>query len=319
MKPRAFALLLTLALGLLAAPLPAEAEKPGKVYRIGLLLGWSAPPAASTRRSALVESFLQGLHELGYTVGRDVTVEYRYAGGRFDRLPELAADLVRLNVDVFVTGGTPPTLAAKRATTTIPIVMVHVADPVGSGIVPSLARPGANITGNSSRREGFAGKWLELIREVAPDVSRVAVLWNPANPLNVSFFKEIQVAAREVGVDLQSLEARHQDDFKGAFEALAAGHAGALVVFPGLIVGRHGRLILNLVAQSPVPAIYPYRVFVDRGGLMFYGPSVQDSGRRAATYVDKIFEGAKPGDLPVERPREFEFVINMKAARALGL
>ncbi|MFQ5946974.1 MAG: ABC transporter substrate-binding protein [Anaerolineae bacterium] len=316
MKVRTVALTGTLALGLLAAPVAAEAQKTGKVARIAFLSAGS-----QSRLSApLLDALRQGLRDLGWVESRNLGIELRWAEGKRDRLPGLAAELVRLKVDVILTVGTSPTRAAQGATTTIPIVMVHVADPVGSGVVASLARPGGNITGVSSRREGFPGKWLELIKEMGPQLSRVAALLNPKDPPAVGFLRELRVAAKRLEVELHPLEVREEDELNAAFDALAAGGAGALIVFPSAFYDQSStRRILDLVAKHRLPAIYPHRGFVRRGGLMSYAPSILDSFRRAATYVDKILNGAKPADLPVEQPTKFELIINLKTANALGL
>ncbi len=318
MYPRAAGLIATLALGLLAAPLAADAQPATKVHRIGILLpGSPAPPSTP---SAALEAFLQGLRDLGYVEGRNIAIEYRYAQGKLDPLQDLAAELVRLNVDVIVTSTTPAIQAAKKATSTIPIVMAAVGDPVVTGLVAGLARPGGNITGLSLLAPELAGKRLELLKETLPRLSRVAVLWNSASPAMVHTFREARVAAEALGVRLQSLEVQGDPtDFERAFSAIAKERPDGLFVTLDPFTSLHRGRIAELAAQHRLPAIYELREFVDAGGLMAYGPSSRDLWRRAATYVDKILKGAKPGDLPVEQPTRFELVINLKTARALGL
>ncbi len=317
------ALLVTLALGilvlvLLAAPLAADAQQQtGKVYRIGIL---GNVPLTDPEGARLWGAFIQGLRELGYVEGQNITIEHRSSEGKYERLPALAADLVRLKVDVIVAPATQGPLAAKQATRTIPIVMTSGGDPVGSGLVASLARPGGNITGLSFVAfPEIVGKQLELLKETVPQVSRVAVLWNPANPTNRLLLGEAKVAARSLAVQLQTLEARGPDDFERAFAAMTRERAGALLVLGDGMLILHRTRIADLAAKSRLPAMYGSRENVNAGGLMSYSPSLQDSFRRAATYVDKILKGAKPADLPVEQPTKFELVINLKTARALGL
>jgi putative ABC transport system substrate-binding protein len=298
---------------LLAAPLAAEAQQTGNVWRIGLL-GSSSPEA-----SRIWEGFFQGLRELGYVEGQNFLIEGRFYGERTERLPALAAELVRLNVDVIVTQGPPAPEAAQRATSTIPIVMAVHQDPVGSGLVASLARPGRNVTGLSFLSPELVGKRLQLLKEAVPGLSRVAVLSNPAHPTVALELREAEVAARSLKVRLQVLEARAPSDFASAFSAMAKARAGGLFVVGNLMFFSERTRIVELAAQSRVPAIYPGKEFADAGGLMAYGPNVRESYRRAATYVDRILKGAKPADLPVERPTKFELVINLKTAKALGL
>ena len=304
-----------LALGamLLALSLPAGAQQPVKVPRIGVLTGASPGPSAN------LEAFRQGLRELGYVEGKNIVVEYRYAEGKSDRLPELVSELLHLKVNVIVVSGTGPTSAAKRATSTIPIVMAQSSDPVGSGVIASLARPGGNVTGLTTIAAELSGKRLELLKEASPSVSRVAVLWDPDSPGPVVAFKETQVVAQTLGVQLQSLEARSPNDFEGAFKAATRERAGALTVLASLLTLTHRKPIVNLAAKNRLPATYPDSQFVEAGGIMSYGTDVADLWRRAATYVDKILKGAKPGDLPVEQPTKFELVINLKTAKQIGL
>ncbi len=302
-----------LALGILSAPLAADVQPPPKVPRIGIL--WPSPISVIAHN---LEAFRQGLRELGYVEGQNIAIEFRSAEGKWERLPDLAAELVRLKVDVIV-ANTPAALAAKQATRTIPIVMAVSGDPVGDGLVASLARPGGNVTGLSLMVPELGGKRLQLLKEVVPRASRVAVLWNPAVPFTGRVVREMEAAARVLGVQLQPLEIRAPEDIDRAFEAAIRGRASALNVVDDPLVFAHRARILALAAKSRLPAIYPWREFVDAGGLMSYAANLADSFRRAATYVDKILKGTKPADLPVEQPTRFELVINMKTARALGL
>ncbi len=311
---RRVGLVVALALSILSAPLSSAAQQRGKVPRIGFL-GGASPSAAAH----LVDALRQGLRDLGYVEGQNIAIEYRFAEGKAERLPDLAAELVRLKVDVIVAPNPPGALAAKNATTTIPIVMAIAGDPVGLGLVASLARPGGNVTGLSNVSVELAPKQLQLLKQAVPKVSRVAVLWNPGNKANALSFRELEVAARSLGVQLQPLEAQSPDDFDSAFAAMTRERAGALVVFPDALVLLHQRRIVDLAAKRRLPAMYALREAVDAGGLMSYSPSFTDLFRRAATYVDKILKGAKPADLPVEQPTKFEFVINLKTAKALGL
>ena len=303
-----------LTIGLLAAPLAGEAQPGAKAHRIGIL---EASP--SSARADLWEAFRQGLVELGYVEGRNIAIERRFADGQWARLPDLAAELVRLKVEVIVAAPTPAIRAVQQATRTIPIVMAISGDPVGTGFIVSLARPAGNITGLSLMTSDLVGKQLALLKEVVPNVSRVAVLWNPANPLGAPQLKEAKVAAQALATQLQVLEVRASTEFDGAFTAMTRARAGALLVLPDAIFGVNRSLFADLAAKSRVPAMYGLREFVEVGGLMAYGPRYADLFRRAATYVDKILKGAKPADLPVEQPTKFELVINLKTAKALGL
>jgi putative ABC transport system substrate-binding protein len=270
--------------------------------------------------SPYLDAFRQGLRELGWVEGQNIVIDYRFAEGRFDRLPDLAAELVRLKVDIIVAATTPAAAAAKKATETIPIVMISVGDPVGLGLIASLARPGGNATGLSySVGLETIGKGLELLKETVPKVRRVAILSNPANPFQPLAISEVNVAARSLGLQLQLLEARGPNDFDGAFAAMATERVGALLVVADSMFLLHRTRLADLAARSRLPAAYGTRENVEAGGLMSYGASVRDLYRRSAAYVDKILKGAKPGDLPVEQPTKFELVINLKAAKALGL
>jgi putative ABC transport system substrate-binding protein len=300
-------------LGLLAAPL-VEAQQAGKVYRIGMLETTS--PALN---AANLDAFRRGVRELGYVEGQNFTIEYRSADGRRERFPDLAAELVRLKVDVILTRGTPAVMAAKNATATIPVVMAASGDPVLSGVVSSLARPGGNVTGLSAIVGEISGKRLELIREVVPGVSRVAALFNMSNPIDALQWKETGSAAPSLRVQLQLLDVRKPGDLAGAFDAAVKQRAGALVVGLDALTWANHRPIVDLASKHRLPAMYGGREFVDAGGLIAYGVSYPHLYHRAASFVDKILKGAKPADLPVEQPTKFELVINLKTAKALGL
>jgi putative ABC transport system substrate-binding protein len=298
---------------LLAVSLPAEAQQP-KLHRIGILF-----IGTSSFYSAWIDVFRQGLKELGYIEGKNIAFEYRYAEGKADRLPALAAELVVLKVDVIVTSATPSVLALKKATSTIPIVFVAVADPVASGLVASLARPGGNVTGLTILAVELSGKRVELLKEAVPKVTRVAFLWNSANPGLTPAWREAQAAAQALGLQLQSLEVRSSNDFDSAFETALRERAQALITPPEALFNTHLKRIVEFAAKNRLPAMYAFTEAVDAGGLMLYAPNYADQFRRAATYVDKILKGTKPADLPVEQPTKFEFIINLKAARQIGL
>jgi putative ABC transport system substrate-binding protein len=306
-----------MASGFLATPLAAEAQQAAKIARIG----WLSPNLAANPH--MNEAFRQGLRDLAYVEGRNVVIEYRDAEGKRERFPALAAELVALKVDViFVGGGTQAALAAKQATRTVPIVFAAIGDPVASGLVTSLARPGGNVTGLSGFGPELVGKHLEQLTQAVPGVSRVAVLWLPGalgERTDKDMLTGVEVAARALGVRVQFVEARGPADFDRAFSDMTRAHAGALTVLPSNMFLRERRRLVDLAAKNRLPAVYTSREFVDAGGLMAYGANLADSFRRAATYVDKILKGAKPGDLPVEQPTKFELVINLKTAKALGL
>ena len=305
-----------IAVYLFCAPLAVDAQQAGKVPRVGVLFAGSRSDPAFQRA---VDAFQQGLVELGYVEGQSIAIEYREAQGKYERLPDLAAELVRLKVDVIV-GATVPTIqAARQATKTIPIVMTLIADPVATGLVANVARPAGNITGLSTMAPDLMGKQLELLREVLPKASRVAVLWNPANPSNALQLREAQDAARALGVRLQPLEVRDPTEFEKAFAAMTRERAGALLVLSDSTLLTQRERIADLAAKSRLPAVSGMRAHAEAGGLIAYGANIFDIWRRAATYVDKILKGAKPGDLPVEQPTKFELVINLKTAKALGL
>jgi putative tryptophan/tyrosine transport system substrate-binding protein len=308
------ALLITLALSLFEVPLVAEAQPAPHMWRIAFL---GAESPATSRH--FLDAFRQGLRDLGYVEGQDLTIEARWAEGRNERFPDLVAELVRLKVHVMLAMSTPAALAAKHSTHTIPIVFI-AAEPFGSGLVASLARPGGNLTGLSlALGEEFAGKWLELLQEAMPNASPVAILWNPANPANVGYLNTLQGSAQRLGVALHPQGVQDPSQFDSAFAAMANARPRALIVVTDPLTVRYRSQIVDLAAKSRLPAMYGFREFVDAGGLMAYGANMPFMCRRAAVYVDKILKGAKPGDLPVEQPTQFELVINLKTAQALGL
>jgi putative tryptophan/tyrosine transport system substrate-binding protein len=309
-------LMLTLAIGFLLAPLCADAQQPTKVSRIGLLI-----PGSASAFAPRIETFRHGLHDLGYVEGQHIMLESRFADGQADRLPALAAELVRLPVDVLVTDGEAAIRAAQHATTTIPVVMAISGDPVGEGFVASLAHPGGNITGLSMMFPDLSGKRLELLRGAIPTLSRVAVLWNAAVAATASTFafKETQIVAHALGLQLQSLEVRGPDEFVQAFAAMTREHADALVVISNPFFFGHRMQLAELTVQHRLPAMFQAREWAEAGGLMAYGANIHDMYRRAASYVDRILKGTKPADLPVEQPTKFELVLNRKTAQALGI
>ena len=305
---------LVLATVFLATVSFAGAQQPTKVPRIGFL--FAVPPSVVAAR---IEAIRQGLRELGYVEGKNIVIEWRFAEGELDRLPALARELVRLKVDVIVTGGPPATRSVKQATATIPIVMGFDDDPVGSGFVSSLARPAGNITGLSTLAPEISGKQLELLKEIVPKLTRVAYLGDVTRPGTAQSLREINLAADAVRVQLQYLEVRGPKDLETAFRAANKESADALLVLLSPILNSQRRQVIDLAVRNRLPTIYPASEFVEDGGLMFYGPSLTDSFRRAATYVDKILKGTKPADLPVEQPKKFEFIVNLKAAKQIGL
>ena len=298
-----------LILGTVAAPLVARAQAPrATIQRIGLLAdvgSW--------------EALRQGLHDVGYVEGKSIALEERSSQGLNERFSVLAPDLVRLNVNVIVTWGTPATLAAQQATKTIPIVMASAGDPVRSGLVASLAHPGGNVTGLMVLGAGLGTKRLELLKEIVPNIARVAFLWNPANPDQKTHFGNVQAGARALGVTIQSVEARSREELEKGLATVKRDRPSALLTTADSLQQRYIDRIIEFALQTRLPAMYQLKEAVDRGGLMSYGASLPDLGRRAAYYVDKILQGAKPADLPVEQPTKFELVINLKTAKALGL
>src|SRR5262245_48638415 len=302
-----------LTLGTVSALLVAEAQQAGKVYRIGLL------GTDRTQQETRLGALRAGLRELGYVEGKNIVIDYRWAGGKYDRFPDLAAQLVRLQLDVIVTGGTPATQAAMRATKTIPIVMVNTGDPVRTGLVASLARPGSNVTGVTQLGAEIAGKRLPILKDTVPNVSRVAFLRNPASAAHGPYFNDLQTAARELRLTLQPVDARESSEVEAAFAAMMKERPDALLVTGDVLHQLRQAWIVDFAAKRRLPALYQLKEYVEIGGLMSYGTSPTDNYRRAATYVDKILKGAKPADLPVEQPTKFELVINLKTAKALGL
>jgi ABC-type uncharacterized transport system substrate-binding protein len=298
----------------LAAPRVVEAQQPKTIARIGFLSS-SSPERERPR----LTTFQQALRELGYFEGQNIFIEQRYAGGSFQQLPELAADLVRAKVNILVAVGAPATRAARSASSGIPIIMVGVADPVGIGFVANLARPGGNITGLSDFNTGVVAKRLELLREMVPSASRVAVLLNPTNPSNLPQLKLTQAAAATLGMTPLALEAKSAQEIDRAFVAMRTKRAQAVIVIGDPMFGSHRKRLIDLSAKSGLPAIYSTRAYVIDGGLVSYGTNLDDLYRPAAVYVDKILKGAKPADLPVEQPTKFELIINLKTAKTLGL
>ncbi len=305
----------TLCAFLFALCAPAQAQHPAKIPRVGYLGGTSAAAYAGR-----IEAFLQGLRELGYVEGKDFAIERRFAEGKADRLSDLAADLVRLKVDILVSAGPTVTRLLRQATSTIPIVMTNEGDPVGSGFVASLAQPGGNITGLSALAPELSGKRLEILKETVPKLSRVAILGNSTEPANIQSLREVELAAGALGLKLQYLDVLTPRDIEIGFRAASKGRADAvLILLAGGLATAHRTEIVELAAKSRRPAIYNSAEFVDAGGLMSYAASLTDLSRRAAVYVDKILKGRMPAELPVEQPTRFEFIVNLKAAKQIGL
>ncbi|MGH8649139.1 MAG: ABC transporter substrate-binding protein [Burkholderiales bacterium] len=308
-------IVLALGAGALAAPLASFAQRqPAKVARIGFLGAASASGLASR-----VEALRAGLRDLGYVEGKNIVIEYRWAEGKYERLPGMVAELVQLKVAVVVAAGAPAIQAAQQATTIIPIVMAATGDPVGAGFVASLPRPGGNITGLSTINVDLSSKYLELLRVAVPKLSRVAVLVNPGHPLHPAFLKNIQAAAKTTGVNVSPLQASTASQIEAAFGAMTRERAGALIVLPDPLFASQAPRITELAAKNRLPTMFSNRELVEAGGLMSYGQNPVDAWRRAATFVDKILKGAKPADLPVEQPTKFELVINLKTAKQIGL
>jgi putative ABC transport system substrate-binding protein len=305
-----------LALVRLAVPRAVEAQPPEKVPRVGYISPGSSSDPVRQRR---LEALRQGLRDLGYVDGRNIAIEPRWAEGKYDRYPALVADLIRLKVHVIVTVGGRASQVAQQATSTIPIIMSVVIDPLGAGLVSNLARPQGNVTGVSMMAPDLIGKQFEVLKQVVPKVTRVAVLWNPANPSSPPQLREADVAARAAGLRLQSLEAGSPQEIDSAFAAMMSERAGALVVLLDAILNNQRSQITELAAKRRLPAVYAVRDYAEAGGLISYGSNPLELERYAATFVDKILKGAKPADLPVEQPTKFELVINLKTAKALGL
>jgi len=301
-------------LGILLGSLAAQAQQTDNVYRIGFLGNSTAALEAN-----LVGPFREGLRDLGYVEGRNVLIEYRWAEGKYDRFPALIGELLALKVAVIVTAGTPATLAVKKATTSVPVVMTAVGDPVGTGIVPSLSHPGGNITGLTAISTEIDAKRLELLREVVPSASYIAVLWNASSPLQVLAEKQVQAAAQVLRMRVLSLGVKTEEEIKSALAVMTRERPDALLVLADRLLLHHRALIMDFATRHRLPGVHAYRELVEAGGLMSFGPSYADMHKRAAYFVDRILKGAKPGDLPVERPRTFELVINLKVAKALGL
>lgn len=316
MRHGALGLALALMVATHAVPPAAKAQSPTKVYRIGTLNPGARPSAPDWKQRW---AFVQGLRELGWIEGQNIIIEDRWADGKTSRLPELATELVRLNVDLMVTSSWPAAVAAKNATTTLPIVIVAAGDPVGTGLVQSLARPGGNVTGISGLETEVSAKRLELLKETVPRLSRVAVLWNSRDGGMTLSFRAIQTAARTLGVTVRPLGVQEPEDFDQAFIAMIQERPDALVVISDPLVRFNRQRILEFAARHHLPAMYTDRSYAQDGGLMAYGPIFPDMFRRGAAFVDKILRGAKPADLPVEQPTRFELVVNLKTAKALGL
>jgi putative tryptophan/tyrosine transport system substrate-binding protein len=293
--------------------LAVGAQQAAKVPRIGFLFYGSPGPAPE------IDAFRQGLHEHGYIEGQNIAVEYRYAGGQLEQLPALAAELVRRKPDVIVTPTTPASVAAKQATSTIPIVIAGVADAVGAGLINNLARPGGNVTGLTSVSAELGGKRLELLKRIVANASRISVLYDPTDPSNVLVLKVLQEAAPALGLTLQPLAVRAPGEFEGAFVAMTRERADALFGAAGVLTYEHRKAVVDLAAKSRIPTLWGHRQFVDVGGLMSYAVNFYDQCRRAASYVDHILKGAKPSDLPVQQPTKFDLIINLTTAKALGL
>ncbi len=314
MMPRTFGLISTLVLGLLAGPLPAEAQQPTKIPQIGYL-----GMTSLSKNAARTEAFRQGLRELGYVEGKNIIIEWRSAEGKRDRLPALAAALVGLNVDIIVSAGGSVTRPLKEATRTIPIVMAQDNDPVASGHVASLARPGGNITGLSTVAPELSGKRLEILKEIVPRLARVAVLGNSNEPANSKRLREIELAAGALKLKPQHLDVLDPKDIESAFSAATKASADAVLVLGSPVLYSHQKQLIELAVKSRLPAMYPWSEIVGEGGLMTYSAIRTDLFRRAASYVDKILRGAKPAELPVEQPTKFELLINLKTAKQIGL
>lgn len=309
MKRREF---ITLLGGATAWPLVARAQ--GRIPRVGFMGNSTAALEVN-----LVNSFREGLRELGYEEGRNIAIEYRWADGRYERFAALVAELIAAKVDVIVTAGTPAALAVKKATSTVPLVMVAVGDPVGTGLVPSLARPDGNLTGLSSVAPDLEGKRLELLREIVPSVSRIAVFINSANPFHATSMRQAQSAGKTLGVKVQQYDIRKSEDLDGAFAAIRKERPDALLILADRVFLHNRERIVDFTEEQRLPNVSAYKEVVEAGGLMSYGPSYEDMHKRAAIYVNKILKGAKPGNLPIEQPTKFTLVVNLKAAKALGI
>jgi putative tryptophan/tyrosine transport system substrate-binding protein len=306
---------ITLFGGILAAwPLAARAQQPAKIPRIGFLGNSTA-----TMEANLIGPLRDGLRELGYEEGRNVIIEFRWADGKYDQFPALVAELLAAKVDVIITAGTPATLAIKKATSTVPLVFIAVGDPVGTGVVPNLGRPGGNITGLSSIAPDLEGKRLELLREVVPKLSHVAFFLNPANAFHTASMRQARVAAQSLGIKLQPMEVNKSEQLDGAFASIVKEKPDALLILADRVFLHNRKRMMEFAIQQRLPSVNAYRELVEAGGLISYGPSYEDMHRRAAVYVDKILKGTKPADLPIEQPTKFTLLINLKTAKTLGL
>ncbi|MGA8999590.1 MAG: ABC transporter substrate-binding protein [Pseudolabrys sp.] len=301
-------------LGCVAAAWPLAASAQSKIPRIGFMGNSTAALEAN-----LVDAFREGLREHGYEEGRNIVIEYRWADGKYEQFPALVAELIAAKVDVIVTAGTPAALAMKKATTTVPLVMVAVGDPVGTGLVPSLARPGGNLTGLSSVAPDLEGKRLQLLREVVPALSHVAMFINSVNPFHVSSMRQARAAAKAMGIKLQLHDIRKSQDLDDAFAAIRKERPDALLILADRVFLHNRERMMDFTKEQRLPNVNAYKELVEVGGLMSYGPSYEDMHKRAAIYVDKILKGAKPADLPIEQPSKFTFIINLKTAKALGV
>ena len=295
-------------------PLAARAQQPAKIPRIGFLGNSTA-----TMEANLIGPLRDGLRELGYEEGRNVIIEFRWANGKYDQFPALVAELLAAKVDVIITAGTPATLAIKKATSTVPLVFIAVGDPVGTGVVPNLGRPGGNITGLSSIAPDLEGKRLELLREVVPKLSHVAFFLNPANAFHTASMRQARVAAQSLGIKLQPMEVNKSEQLDGAFASIVKEKPDALLILADRVFLHNRKRMMEFAIQQRLPSVNAYRELVEAGGLISYGPSYEDMHRRAAVYVDKILKGTKPADLPIEQPTKFTLLINLKTAKTLGL
>jgi putative ABC transport system substrate-binding protein len=306
---------LAVVLALILAPLAAQSQQTGKVWKVGYL--GTAPPAPASLPNW--DAFVQELRARGYVEGRNLIIERRYSEGKPERFPDFAAEFVRLKVDVIVASTTPAVKAAKQASSTIPIVTVYVGDPIGSGLVASLARPGGNVTGTSTQGKELRGKQLEVLHELVPSATRIAVIWEPAIPPHLPSLKDIEAVGRALHIDVNSYPVRTAEDFETMLAAIVRDRAMGLLPFDGQVTFVQRRRLFEFAARTRLPAVYATRTYVSDGGLMSYGPSLADLFRKAAVFVDRILKGAKPADLPVEQPTKFELIINLKTAKALGL
>jgi ABC-type uncharacterized transport system substrate-binding protein len=314
MIAKAFIIVAAFTISVLITPSASQAQHRGHVPRVGYL-----GTSSASLEPELVKAFREGLRDRGYVEGENIFIEYRWAEGNYQRFPDLVADLLKLKVDLILTAGTPGALAAKRATQTIPIVMAVTGDAVGTGLVSSLARPGGNLTGLTTMVPDLEGKRLEILREVLPKLVTVVVLLNTSNPLTAIQWEQTKTSAKALGIQLQPIELQRPEDFKDAFARIARQRPDAITMVADRFQLAHRMQIVDFVAKTRLPAMYPYRDFVVAGGLMSYGPSYEDLFRRSAIYVDKILRGAKPSDLPIEQPTKFEFLINLKTAKILGV